>query len=346
MQTPFSLRRIAALSLFIAAAACSGEPRASAAAPGQGAASSVVAEGGGFKITLAEIDKEITGPLADLRQQEYDLRRSALDRLTFDKLADKEAKDRGLTREALMQQEVEAKAAAPTDAEIESLYEQNKARLGGQTKQAVRPQIEKYLKQKNAQARMEAYRAELFAKHGLKVKLDPPRIAIEIPADAPSLGPADAKVTIVEFTDYQCPFCKRAQQTVDELLKQYQGKVRLIALDFPLDFHNRANFAARAAHCAAEQGRFWEYHRGLLVEDGDYSDQDMHKRAASLGLNGQKFGECFASTRYDKKIAESLVSAAYYGVNSTPTFFVNGRKIAGALPLQAFSSLIDEELAR
>lgn len=337
------------LPLVFCATACSAEPQAKAAptpATGKPGADAVVAEGPGFRVTLADVDKEIQGPLAELRDKEYELRKMALDKLTLDKLIEGEAKARGITREALIAAEVESKVPPPAAAEIESLYEQNKARLGNQPKAAVVPQIERYLRQKGAQDRMEAFRAELLKKHGLKVTLDPPRTAIPIPATAPSLGPADAKVTIVVFTDYQCPFCKRAEQTIQQVLGAYKDKVRLVSLDFPLDFHTRAPFASKAAHCAGEQGKFWDLHRNLLLEEGDFSDADIRRRTVALGLDMTKFDACYASDKYEKQIQESLTNAAYYGVSSTPTFFINGRKIAGALPFSAFAQIIDEELAR
>ncbi len=338
------------LPLCLAAAACAAEPQAKAAptpATGSGT-STVVAEGPGFRVTLADVDKEIVGPLAELRDKEYELRRMALDKLTLDKLIDAEAKARGVTREALLAAEVEAKVPAPAAAEVDALYEQNKnnPRLGNQPKAAVLPQIERFLRQRGAQERMEAYRGELFRKHGVKIALDPPRTAIPLPAAAPSLGPADARVTIIQFTDYQCPFCKRAQQTVDEVMTKYAGKVRLVSLDYPLDFHTRAPFASKASHCAGEQGKFWELHRALLLEANDLSDAEIRGLALKQGVDGAKFDACYSSERYEEQIRKSLAEAAYYGVSSTPTFFINGRKIAGALPFSAFAQIIDEELAR
>ena len=159
------------------------------------------------------------------------------------------------------------------------------------------------------------------------------------------LGPAEAPVTIVEYTDYQCPFCVRAQTTVDEILERYAGKVRLVYRDLPLDFHPRAFEASRAARCAGDQQRFWEYHRGLLIEPGDFGDADLERRAADLGLDTATFGECLASERHSADIRASLEEASRLGVRSTPTFFINGRRIAGAQPLEKFVAIIEEELA-
>jgi protein-disulfide isomerase len=169
---------------------------------------------------------------------------------------------------------------------------------------------------------------------------------VAIPAGAPSLGPASAPVTIVEFSDYQCPYCRRAQNTVDELVAKYKDKVRLVHRDFPLDGHPRAFPAARAARCAGEQGRFWDYHRGLLVGTGDFSDQDFKSRAQALGLDGSKFDACLQSPRHDQEIRASVEDGTRIGVTGTPAFFINGRMLFGARPIEQFQEVIDSELSQ
>jgi protein-disulfide isomerase len=152
-------------------------------------------------------------------------------------------------------------------------------------------------------------------------------------------------VTIVEFTDYQCPYCHRAQTVIDDVLSRYPGKVRLVHLDFPLDGHPGATPAARAARCAGEQGKFWEYHRSLMTAPGALDDADLKSRAASLHLSASSFGRCLSSDRHDAAIQASLEEGESLGVTGTPAYFVNGRMLSGARPLEDFTQLIDAELA-
>jgi protein-disulfide isomerase len=168
---------------------------------------------------------------------------------------------------------------------------------------------------------------------------------VSVPPTAPSEGPATAPVTIVSFADYQCPYCQRAEQTVAELLRRYPNKLRLVHRDFPLDFHPRARMAARASYCAGEQGRFWQYHRALLLEPGDYGDAELRARARALGLQEAPFAACLGSERFDAVIAAGIEDGRRLGVTATPTFFINGRMVSGARPVEYFAQVIDEELA-
>src|SRR5262249_7689366 len=161
-----------------------------------------------------------------------------------------------------------------------------------------------------------------------------------------SLGEEKARVTVVEYLDYQWPYCKRAQSTVDELLKSYKGKIRFVHRDFPIQGHPRAFPAAQAARCAGEQGKFWDYHRGMLTSGLPLEDGDLRSLASGLGLKGDAFAQCLASGRFDTDIKASFQSGATLGVDSTPTFFINGRRLTGARPVAQFEEIIDEELAK
>ena len=152
-------------------------------------------------------------------------------------------------------------------------------------------------------------------------------------------------MTIVEFTDYQCPYCHRAQAVIDEVLARYSGKVRFVHLDFPLDGHPGAMPAARAARCAGEQGKFWEYHRSLMTAPGTLDEADLKARAGALRLDERAFATCLSSGRHDDAIQASLRQGEEQGVTGTPAYFVNGRMLSGARPVEAFAELIDSELA-
>jgi protein-disulfide isomerase len=162
----------------------------------------------------------------------------------------------------------------------------------------------------------------------------------------PSTGPSDAKVTIVEFSDYQCPYCQVWYQNVyQQLLTSYPNKIRFVYRDLPLPMHPEAIPAALAADCAGEQGDYWKYHDALFGQKYGLNRSAYEQYAADLGLDRQAFGACLDSQRYLSKIQANASDAANAGLNSTPSFVINGRVLIGALPLAEFKAVIDEELA-
>lgn len=176
-------------------------------------------------------------------------------------------------------------------------------------------------------------------------------------ADAPVLGRPDAPVTLVEFSDYQCPFCQRFFATaLPDLKKDYidTGKVRYVFRDFPLDqLHPQARKAAEAAHCAGEQGRYWEMHEVLFRNQRALAATQLAEHARAAGVNGAKLEECLASGRYAVRVAQGVTDGAAIGVKGTPTFvvgktmagdFVHGIPIRGAQPLETFRRIIDQTL--
>ncbi len=175
----------------------------------------------------------------------------------------------------------------------------------------------------------------------------PQYVRYKIPTDGfPSLGPANAPITLVEFADFQCPFCRQwEQETYQPLLAAYPGKIRIVYRDFPLtSIHPNAMPAAEAAQCANEQGKFWPFHDKLFSSEN--LSEDVYKQyAQELGLDMTKFNDCLSTNKYQKQIQADMDFASNLGINSTPTFFVNGLAIIGAQPLSSFTSVIDKELA-
>ena len=305
----------------------------------------VVAEVNGAPILASELEQKVAGRLARLRQEEYEVRRQTLEELIAERLLAAEASKRKLTPEELLRQEVDAKTTALPAAQVEAIYEQNKDRFAGQTRADALARIRDVIGQRAKAERRAAFDKELRDAARVAVRLDAPRTTVAIPAGAPSTGPADPKVTIVEFTDYQCPYCHRAQGVIDQVLSRYSGKVRFVHLDFPLDGHPGAIPAARAARCAGEQGKFWEYHRSLMTAPGTLDEADLKGRATALRLDVGGFGTCLSSSRHEDAIQASLRQGEELGVTGTPAYFVNGRMLSGARPLEAFTELIDSELA-
>jgi protein-disulfide isomerase len=304
----------------------------------------VVAEVDGVPITRRELDERAAERLARIRQEEYDVRREALDEMIGERLLEKEARARGITPSDLLKDEVDRQVGPPAAADVDAVFEANRARLDGRTKEQVRPQIEKMLRDRALAERREEFSRQLRDKASVKVALEPPRSNVAVPTDAPALGPGAAPVTIVEFSDYQCPYCHRAQVTIDEVMKRYEGRIKLVHRDFPLDGHGRAVVAARASRCAGEQGRFWDYHRSLMTVRGDLSEADLAARADAFKLDPRTFATCLASDRHDAAIRASVDEGSRMGVTGTPTYFINGRMLTGARPFEEFRRVIDAEL--
>ena len=343
------LRLVLAIATPLALAGCSrpgGAPAAMApAGSGSVTGTGVVAEVNGGPILASELEQRAAGRLTSVRQEEYDIRRQALDELIAERLVAAEAARRGVSAEELLRLEVDSKTQPLSQARVETIYEQNKPRFGTAPRDEALARIREVLGERATAERRAAFEKELRGAARVSVRLDPPRATVAIPAGAPATGPAAAPVTIVEFTDYQCPYCHRAQTVIEEVLQRYAGKVRLVHLDFPLDGHPEAMPAARAARCAGEQGKFWDYHRSLMSQPGTLDASDLKGRATLLKLDEGSFLTCLASDRHDEAIQAELRQGSELGVSGTPAYFVNGRMLSGARPVESFAELIDAELA-
>ncbi len=159
-------------------------------------------------------------------------------------------------------------------------------------------------------------------------------------------GPENAKVTLVEYSDFECPYCAKHKETVDQIVEKYGNQVRVVFRHFPLSFHPNAEKAAEASECAAEQGKFWEMHDKIFAANdaGTMSVDKWKEEAKNLGLNTKKFNECLDSGKYADNISDESASGAAAGVEGTPATFVNGELVSGALPFDQFKQIIDSKL--
>jgi protein-disulfide isomerase len=252
---------------------------------------------------------------------------------------------------ALLVEEVDARVVSPTPAEVEARLSRRAGATDGtaedlaETRAAVRASLA-------AQRRVEArarFVARLREASTVRIEgLERPGLKIPIATDGePSLGPPDAPVTIVEFSDFQCPHCRTVQATLKTLRRQYAGKVRLVHRDFPVpQLHPGAVAAAEAARCAGEQGQFWPYQDALYANPAKHAEANLVRYAEDLGLDSTRFEECVRQRRYASAVARGVTDGRNVGVTGTPTFFVNGIPLIGARPASEFAELIDAELNR
>lgn len=307
-----------------------------------------VAEVDGQVILASELQKYAGRELSAQRENLYKVEKQKLEEYISAFLLTQEAKKRGVSVEAVLDQEVNSKILPVGDDEIDVFYKSNKARIAMDLDKA-REQLRSYLHNQKIQAQKALFLKSLRSKAKVVTYLKPPpifRAELSV-AGEPSKGSEKAPVTIVKFEDFHCPFCKHVQPTFNELLSRYNGKIRLVHKDLPLEtLHPQARQAAEAARCAYEQGKFWEYHDTLYANSPKASADDLKSYAKEVGLNVDSFDHCFASGKYRAVVQQNLNEGANLGLTGTPTFFINGREISGNQPVEAFEAIIDEELAR
>ncbi len=308
------------------------------------AASPAVATLDGGPISEAELDSFGGSRLFQARNQLYTTRRQILEEMVSKRLVERVAAARGMTTEALLKAEVSDKVPPLSEEDKKAFYEANKARFGSTAEAEALKQIADNLPRQKESERRREFFAELRAKAQVKILLDPPRVAVD-PSDDPAKGPQDAPVTMVIFSDFQCPYCARVVPTLHRLTDQYGNKLRVVFRDFPLlQIHKDAAKAAEAATCAAEQGKFWEMHDKLFENQGALQVEALKKRAAELSLDTAAFDSCLDSGRHAAEWQQDTADAQRYGVTGTPAVFVNGRLLSGAQPFEGFAQVIDEEL--
>jgi protein-disulfide isomerase len=321
-----------------------------ALAPGWGSAEEaaapeeIVAIVDGRPIPAEALEAKIQRQLVELRLRENTLRRQALGELIAQALIESEARARGLSVAQLESAEITDKVRVSAG-EADAFYEKNRSRFGNATEEEAIQQILNGLGQQRQRERRAAFAKELQGKYGVKVLLPPFRLPVEV-GDAPARGNPDAPVTIVEFSDFQCPYCARARSTVNRVRKVYGDRVRLAFRHFPLDFHEQAQKAGEATACARDQDRFWEMHDRLWENPRKLEPSDLKAHAAALGLDRRRFEQCLDSGRHAALVAKDAEEGRRFGVSATPAFFINGRPLVGAQPFQAFAEVIDEELER
>jgi protein-disulfide isomerase len=298
-------------------------------------------------------EDQLPGPvrtqLQKLHQQEDTLKSRGLDALLEQKLIEAEAKRSGVTVTQLVAAQVDAHVADPTPDELNAYYLARQDQIN-ESFDHLKEQLVKALKASKLQQARQNYVKSLLdhakASGEVVVLLRPTRI--EVSFDATRLrGSPHAPVMIVEFSDFSCPYCRQAEATLQEIVSKYQGKVSQAYRDYPMrEVHPYAEIAAEASRCAAEQGRFWEYH-DLLFANPEKQDRDnLLLDARVLDLDEKRFDSCLSSGRYKPQVDQDLKDGTRAGVVGTPGFFVNGIFVGGSQPASLFEQIIDQELSR
>jgi len=335
-------RRLLAIVAAVVVCAVLAGPRAWADDP-----NAVVATVGDHKISEKDLDAKVKPQIAQMHamlekrvdqliaDKTFDLKRQTLESMTDDYLIQQAAQHDKLSVDDYLKKEYSGKSGV-TDAEAKAFYDKNKS-AGTAPYDKIKPQL---MAMMNRQALLERLRKT----EPVKIMLEPKRVVVDS-GGHPTLGAKDAPVTIVEFTDFQCPYCKATQATLKDLRDKYGDKIRLVHMDFPLPFHSHAMDAANAARCANDQGKFWEFHDALFANQSKLAPADLKATAKSLGMNSAEFDACLDKAKYDSQIKADQAAGEKLGVDGTPAFFIDGRPLTGAQPPPKFEELIDDELA-
>ena len=303
----------------------------------------VVASVNGVPITQKQVDDSVGARIYPLQQQLYAIRRAALENLIVSRLLEVEAKARGVPVDQL-RRELTAGEINVTRAQVEEAFAQNASFFASMSPDEARERLRLDLEN---QTRMKHYRAgleRLRQKWAIKVNFAEPALSVRFDdGSSPVRGAAKPSVTIIEFSDFECRYCRDVQATLKQVMESYAKDVRLVFKHLPLEGHRNAVSAARAAYCAGEQDRFWQFHDALFAV-GSLSPAVFDEVAAEIGLGLPRFKACLSSEQSRAAVVRDMETARGLRIDSTPSFLINGKLLKGALSFADFQRIIEREL--
>jgi protein-disulfide isomerase len=320
--------------LFVVSASLSAQPAGSS--PNQ-----VLVEIDGQKLAASDFEARHSTVLFQARTNFYRIQRKALDEDVDEYLLERQAKRENLTVTELLDKHVKPEVKDPSEEALHVFYEGADT---NRTYEELRSQILDQIRQGRFAKAKAAYVKTLRENSNIKIMLEPPRVVVAL-KDVPLRGAADASVKVIEFGDYECPYCKGVEPLLSKLQAQYGPKLAIAYKDAPLPMHNYAKKAAEAAHCAGKQGKFWEYH-DLLFATRKFETSQLKEHARTLKLSGEQFDQCLDSGQESDRVSAQLEEAQNLRVEGTPTFFINGRLFSGTFTLEQMSAVINEELGQ
>ncbi len=311
---------------------------------GGGSALGVVARIGSKEITWEELNSKVASQLVRLQVQAYEMRKKALDEMIDSELMEAEAAKRGISLEELTKAEVTDKLVEPTDEEAKAYFDKNPPR-GQVDFERIKPRVKAFMQRNQEQELRAAFVATLRETAGVEVMMEPLRFDVDRGEGNPTYGDWDnAPIQIVEFSEFQCPYCSRVNPTMDQVKETYGDKVAITFRDFPLPMHKEAGKASEAGHCATDQGKFWEMHDLMFENQRGLQVDKLKGYAVEVGLDATAFNECLDSGKYADRVEANKAAGEKVGVSGTPAFFINGQFLNGARPFESFQEVIDGEL--
>ncbi len=315
-------------------------------------AQEVLATWNGGEILREQVESDVAEQLrkldAEYRMQRYELVHKALVNRLDRALMGQAAKDRGLAgRSELIRQEVNDRLSEPTADDVEAAWLAHKAKYPRADRETAEPRLREELRESQRQALRDSLLAELRADYTADIQQrypEMPRVQVSVSDDDPTMGPEDAPVTIVEFGEFECFYCFKARDDIDALFEAFPGQVRLVFKDFPLTGHKRARIGARAAHCAGQQGRYWDMFNLLLENHSRLGRDALVDFSTELGLDLGTWEACLEDRSLDQGIDDDLALGRRLGVAGTPTFFINGIMVQGDQDFDVLHGLVSKEI--
>lgn len=307
----------------------------------------VVAKIGGEEITEEALIGEDKLDFFDLKKREYDLKMDRLNKLMVDKLIGAEAKKAGMSLDDYVNKKVVGGEIKITDKDFKK-FVADKHIPESQINPQIKERITAYLQSSKKQDMVQEHIAKLTKSNPVEVYFKKPKMDIKVDVgQSPATGGDNATVTMIEFSDFQCPFCSRAAETVNQVKKKYGNKIKIAFKHFPLPMHREARPASEASMCVNEQGsdKFWKFHDSAFKHQDKLDAASLEKYAKESGADVKKYTECMSAKKYADFVQKDMEYGEKLGVKSTPTFFINGQLVSGAVPIESFSEIIDEELA-
>jgi len=328
-------RKVLKFGLGAALALLSAGSMAAQSGPGE-----VVATVGGVKVTMGELEQEEAAKLLSAHYKYYEAETKALNELIDKKLLEQKAKSENLTVDQLIDRDINSQVKDPTEDQMKVYYEGLDV---DQPYEAVREKILEKIRQVRAARARSSYMKALHAQSTDYITLAPPRANVDT-QNAQMLGPENAPVTLVEFADYECPYCQRVAADVKKLQTDLGGKMAFAFKDFPLPMHARAEKAAEAARCASKQGKFWEFHDELFHSKELDVDQ-LKAQARALSLDPAEFDKCLDSGEQAAAVERDRKEGVTLGLSGTPAFFINGHFLSGASDYATLRRVVEQQLA-
>ncbi len=303
---------------------------------------------GEVEVSNAELEDGIESELFEAESKVFEIKFNRLKGLLLQKFMDKDPRKKGISNDEFLEKYI-AKEIVISEKEIDAFIKDQNIPAEHINPQ-VREKIKSYLSMERKKEAVDKWIAEQTKKSPVEVYIQRPRrptFPVEV-GTSPSTGAQDAKVTIVEFSDFQCPFCAKGADLLKEIKKKYGNKVKVAFKNFPLPFHNHAEKAAVAGLCANEQGTeyFWKMHDAMFANQDALDPEGLKKTAGKVGVKLDAFEKCLAENKYLAQVQADMEEGKKVKVKSTPTFFINGQLINGAQPMEVFAEIIDEELAK
>ncbi len=336
-----------ALTFVMMVAACTGQAKAKPSfvhkdAPKPG----LVAKIGDEEITEEDLIGSDKIDFFDLKKREYELRMDRLNKLLVEKLVGAEAKKSGMSLDDYLNKKIIGGEIKISDDKYKKFVAE-KHIPESQINPQIKERIYSYLQTSEKQDRINAHVAKLTQGKPVEVYFNKPKMQVSVEVGSgPVYGKKDAPITVIEFSDFQCPFCSRGAETVTELKKKYGNRMRLAFRNFPLPMHQDARPAAEASLCVNDQSsdKFWKFHDLAFKNQSKLDKASLQKYAKEAGADLKKFDDCVASKKFADAVQKDLEYGEKIGVKSTPTFFVNGQLVSGAVPIESFAEMIEEDM--